>query len=174
VTSRNRIWIVGGALLGAATISGCTDSNEDATPTTAAPVAQVTPVADADRPNAAPSANAALVITSSSDPAAAAETEDASAAPQPADQYQPPFPDRVDLFVAPKRQGAASGQDSSDQAVELMGFVRVDRSRAILTINGETNALAEGESVGGIEVISVQPPSVVLRRGRQRWQATIE
>jgi len=55
-----------------------------------------------------------------------------------------------------------------------MGFVRVDVPRAILSINGQVSPIAEGETVDGIEVISVQPPSVLLQRGRQRWQATIE
>jgi hypothetical protein len=88
--------------------------------------------------------------------------------------YKPPFPDRVDLFVAPKRQGGGPAQANGDNAVELMGFVRVDRQRAVLSINGEITPLAEGESQFGIEVISVRPPMVVLQRGRQRWQATLE
>ncbi len=176
MTSRNRLWIACGTLLGATTFNGCADT-EVAAPASGAAVADITPVVDADHPNASNSADEATTIVAANEPAAAAAPEDAiaSVAAAPANEYEPPFPDRVDLFVAPKRQGAASGgQDSTDRAVELMGFIRVDRSRAILSINGETNALAEGESSGGIEVISVQPPSVVLRRGRQRWQATIE
>lgn len=87
--------------------------------------------------------------------------------------FKAPFPDRVDLFVAPKRQGGPA-QSSGDNAVELMGFVRVDRQRAVLAINGEIMPLAEGENHFGVEVISVRPPMVVLQRGRQRWQATLE
>ena len=90
-------------------------------------------------------------------------------------EYEPPFPDRIDLFVPPKRQGGAvrSGY-GGDNSVELMGFVRVDRPRAVLSINGEITPMAEGETQFGVEVISVQPPNVVLQRGRQRWQATLE
>ena len=58
--------------------------------------------------------------------------------------------------------------------MQLLGFVRVDRLRAILSVNGEIAPLAEGQSHFGVEVISVSPPNVVLQRGRQRWQATLE
>ena len=87
--------------------------------------------------------------------------------------YQPPFPDRVDLFVPPKREGgqAASGNES---AIELLGFVRVDRLRAILKVNGEVTPMAAGDTRLDLEVISVNPPNVLLQRGRQRWQATLE
>jgi hypothetical protein len=100
---------------------------------------------------------------------------DSAQAPPPADAYTPPFPDRVDLFVAPKRQGGGpAAEGSTSGSVELGGFVVVDRPRAVLTIDGQMASLAEGESEFGVEVISIQPPKVILQRGRQRWQATLE
>ncbi len=103
--------------------------------------------------------------------AVAAQPQAAGDAPA----YTPPFPDRVDLFTPPKRQGgAAIAKVGGENAVELMGFVRVDRPRAVLAINGEITTMAEGETQFGIEVISVHSPNVVLQRGRQRWQATLE
>lgn len=92
---------------------------------------------------------------------------------QVAAEYVPPYPDRVDLFLAPKREGMNKIQDDSG-AVELLGFVNVDQHRAVLMINGTVYPIAEGDSRFGIEVISIQPPGVVLQRGRQRWQATLE
>ncbi|MCH7750744.1 MAG: hypothetical protein IH898_01110 [Planctomycetes bacterium] len=89
------------------------------------------------------------------------------------DVYQPPYPDRVDLFLAPKREGKSTLNDR-EGAVELLGFVNVDRHRAVLLINGAVYPIAEGDSQLGVEVISIQPPAVVLQRGRQRWQATLE
>jgi len=90
-------------------------------------------------------------------------------------EYQPPFPDRVDLFMPPKRVGGTrSKEGESDDAVELLGFVRVDRPRVVLSINGEVHPLYEGARQFGIEVISIQPPKVVLQRGRQRWQASLD
>jgi hypothetical protein len=96
-------------------------------------------------------------------------------APSLADSYQPPFPDRVELFVPPKRQaGGPAPEGAGNVGVELKGFVRVDRPRVVLTIDGQVASLAEGESQFGVEVISIQAPKVVLQRGRQRWQASLE
>jgi hypothetical protein len=93
----------------------------------------------------------------------------------PAVAYEPPFPNRTDLFVPPKRAGgAATGQSSGDNAVLLLGFVRVDQPKAVLSINGEIAPMAAGESRFGVDVISISPPNVVLQRGRQRWQTTLE
>ena len=88
--------------------------------------------------------------------------------------YQPPYPDRVDLFLAPKRRGRKNVLDEQENAVELLGFVNVDHLCAVLMINGAVYPVAEGDSHFGVEVISIQPPAVVLQRGRQRWQATLE
>ncbi len=93
-----------------------------------------------------------------------------------ADAFESPFPDRVELFVAPKRQGrgAKKSADGIDNTVELLGFVNVDGQRVILSIDGLVSPLAEGSQEAGIEVISIQPPAVVLQRGRQRWQVNLE
>ena len=56
----------------------------------------------------------------------------------------------------------------------LLGFIRVDQPKAVLSINGEVLPLAAGESRYGVDVISINVPNVVLQRGRQRWQATLE
>jgi hypothetical protein len=89
--------------------------------------------------------------------------------------FEAPFPDRVDLFLPPKREGGpAASQGAGDGSVELVGFVKLDRLRALLSVNGELAPVAEGETQFGIEVISVKPPNVVLQRGRQRWQASLE
>jgi hypothetical protein len=90
-------------------------------------------------------------------------------------EYQPPFPDRIDLFVPPKRQdGMVFKEGGSEDAVELLGFVRLDKPQVVLSINGQVTPIFEGGSQYGIEVISIQPPKVVLQRGRQRWQASLE
>jgi hypothetical protein len=112
-------------------------------------------------------------------PADAPAKETPPPAPPTADAaplaYQPPFPNRTDLFVPPKRAGgAASAQNAGDNAVLLMGFVRVDQPKAVLSINGEVAPMAAGESRFGVDVISITPPNVVLQRGRQRWQTTLE
>ncbi|MCA9237665.1 MAG: hypothetical protein KDA44_19465 [Planctomycetales bacterium] len=90
-------------------------------------------------------------------------------------EYVAPFPDRVELFVAPKRAGKSERkQGVFNEAVELLGFVTVDKPRAVLSIDGQVAPVAQGDMKFGIEVISIEPPKVVLQRGRQRWQASLE
>jgi hypothetical protein len=151
-------------------VCGCADG-ETSPPTASEQVVQAATAAIGTEPNQTIPPGADVEVTPTALTAGPADAAKEAAA----EPYTPPFPDRVDLFVPPKRQGGGGqSHDSSERAVELMGFIRVDRPRAILSINGQVSSIAEGETVDGIEVISVQPPSVLLQRGRQRWQATIE
>lgn len=161
---------------------GC--SSNDAVESTAA----VTPAASI--PVSAKPLVPAALQPSSSEPKKAEDAKSAdapkpAAAPTPAPaaseqkpavaEYQPPFPDRVDLFVPPKRQGPARVKEGeTEDHVELLGFVRVDRPEVVLSVNGQIAAIPEGDTEMGVEVISIQEPKVVLQRGRQRWQASIE
>jgi hypothetical protein len=88
--------------------------------------------------------------------------------------YEPPYPDRVDLFLAPKREGRKSTDGGQEDVVELLGFVNVDSQQAVLMINGMVYSVSEGDTQFGVEVISIQPPAIVLQRGRQRWQASLD
>ena len=89
--------------------------------------------------------------------------------------FTPPFPDRVELFEAPKRaQGTVKRNDENGATVELKGFINVDQPRVVLSIDGVVSPVPEGGEKYGVQVISIQPPSVVLQRGRNRWTATLE
>ncbi len=89
--------------------------------------------------------------------------------------FTPPFPDRVELFEAPKRaQGTVKRDDEHGATVELKGFINVDQPRVVLSIDGVVSPVPEGGEKYGVQVISIQPPSVVLQRGRNRWTATLE
>jgi hypothetical protein len=44
----------------------------------------------------------------------------------------------------------------------------------VLSIDGVISPVGEGGEKYGVQVISIQPPSVVLQRGRSRWTATLE
>ncbi len=173
-----------------ATLAGCSNTNEPAEQAAADPTAQEIPNpqpattteptdidSDATDSNREPSAD-----PTSADPTSTDSTEKNQAVNQaPPDdatgqlEYTPPFPDRVDFFASPKRQAnrcvIADGQSS--EAVELVGFVNVNGPRVVLSINGLEAPIAQGESRYGIEVILIQPPGVVLQRGRERWQATL-
>ncbi len=90
-------------------------------------------------------------------------------------QYTPPFPDRLDMFEPPKRAQSAMRRDDEDsESVVLMGFVNVDQPRAILSIDGVIAPIQEGGQKYGVQVRVIQPPTVVLERGRRRWTATLE
>ncbi|MDZ4656008.1 MAG: hypothetical protein SH868_00375 [Bythopirellula sp.] len=89
--------------------------------------------------------------------------------------YEPPYPDRDNLFLAPKRSAKHKNTPGTiEQSVELLGFANVIGPRVILSINGNVVPMSEGGRELGIEVISIQPPAVVLQRDRERWQATLE
>lgn len=90
-------------------------------------------------------------------------------------EYEPPFPDRAELFVAPKRQGSQVKHEGGfEESVELLGFATVNEPRVVLSIAGQVASIPAGGTVYGIEVISIETPKVVLQRGRQRWQASLE
>lgn len=150
-----------------AALSGCGQSEPVDPAESTAPVATVekaaTPVEAETQLSTEPTSEAEF---QSVDEPAAEETL--------AEDYQPPFPDRVNLFLAPKRAGKSTASNQ-EEAVELLGFVNVrNNHKAVLSINGIVYPVAEGESQFGVEVISIQPPGVVLQRGRQRWQASLE
>jgi hypothetical protein len=90
-------------------------------------------------------------------------------------QFSPPFPNRDDLFEPPQRaKGTMRRNDELGATVELKGFINVDRPRVVLSIDGVISSLEEGGEKYGVQVISIQPPTVVLQRGRDRWPATLE
>jgi hypothetical protein len=89
--------------------------------------------------------------------------------------FEPPYPNRENLFLAPKRSSVHKDSPGSiQQSVELLGFANVQGPRVILSIDGIVVPMPEGAKQSGIEVISIQPPAVVLQRDRERWQATLE
>ena len=108
-------------------------------------------------------------------PASTPDIASPKAAAEPVAEFTPPFPDRVDLFEAPKRaQSTVRRDDEHGETVELKGFINVDQPRVILSIDGVVSPVPEGGEKYGVHVISIQPPSVVLQRGRNRWTATLE
>jgi hypothetical protein len=140
-------------------VVGCQASDEvlTAVPTTAAIAKPSAKTGAQDKAVATPA-----LATDKPEPAAVA-------------QFSPPFPDRIELFEPPKRaQGTIRQDDQNGETVELKGFVNVDRPRVVLSIDGVIAPISEGGEKYGVQVISIQPPSVVLQRGRSRWTATLE
>ena len=90
-------------------------------------------------------------------------------------EFKPPFPERTDLFEAPKRaQNAVRRDDEHGQSVELKGFVNVDQPRVVLSIDGVISPIPEGGEKYGVQVLSIQPPNVVWKRGAKSRTATFE
>jgi hypothetical protein len=89
--------------------------------------------------------------------------------------FKAPFPERNDMFEPPKRDNSTVRRDDEHgQSVELKGFINVDQPRVVLSIDGVITAIPEGGERYGVHVISIQPPNVMLQRGRNRWPATLE
>jgi hypothetical protein len=140
--------------------AGCQSSDE--------PVAAAKPVAAAS----------AVTPTKKTEPKGAqpiSGKKDPDIAPAAVAQFSPPFPNRDDLFEPPERaKGTVRRNEELGESVELKGFINVDRPRVILSIDGVISSLEEGGEKYGVQVISIQPPTVVLQRGRDRWPATLE
>ncbi|MEX2317820.1 MAG: hypothetical protein WD669_11750 [Pirellulales bacterium] len=144
--------------------AGCSSSTEEAqAPPADADAAAVSAASD----NSAPAADAA--------PAPAAEVASPTqvVATQPA--FTPPFPNRLDLFEPPKRaQGTVRRDEESGATVELKGFINVNGPRVLLSIDNVIAPIAEGEEKYGVKVLSIDAPSVVLQRGRNRLTLKLE
>jgi hypothetical protein len=44
-----------------------------------------------------------------------------------------------------------------------VGFVELDRTQVLLSVDGKLNVLGVGESVSGLEVVGIEPPLVKLK-----------
>jgi hypothetical protein len=90
-------------------------------------------------------------------------------------EFQPPFPNRTELFAPPRGgQGTVRRDEEHGDTIELKGFVDVDGPQVVLAIDGVISPIPEGGEKYGVQVISINPPHVVLQRGRSRWTASLE
>jgi hypothetical protein len=79
------------------------------------------------------------------------------------------------LFSPPKRAtGSVRKDDEVGATVELKGFITVDVPKVVLSIDGVIATLPAGGEKYGVQVLSIDPPSVVLQRGKSRWPAKLE
>jgi len=133
------------------------------------------PASEAAAAAAAPVRRSTGTTAKESKPAASAAQPTDPSQPAAIAEFAPPFPDRLELFEPPRRaQGTIRRDDQNGETVELKGFVNVDQPRVVLSIDGVILPIPEGGEKYGVQVISIQPPSVVLQRGRSRWTATLE
>jgi hypothetical protein len=106
----------------------------------------------------------------------AAEVPDtASPATDSMAEFNPPFPARTELFAPPRGgQGTVRRDEEHGETIELKGFVDVNGPQVVLAIDGVISPIPEGGEKYGVQVISINPPQVVLQRGRSRWTASLE
>ncbi len=92
-----------------------------------------------------------------------------------AEKFDPPFPNRVELFDPPgKPKPAARRAGTGDEQVELKGFVVVNgQQRAMFAFDGRPAVLGAGESHGDVKVVLIDGPTVTLQRGRIRWTESL-
>ncbi len=136
------------------------------------------PVADAPTPPPRKAGEIAAPVAkppAAEKPAEEPKLETPPPAPAVEANYTPPFPEREELFVPPRRNTNVVRTDTGGEtSVELMGFVDVGGAHAVLAIDGEVTPLKIGAEKYGVQVISIDEPSVVLQRGRTRWTATLQ
>lgn len=147
-----------------ALVGGCNSSKE---PTIEVAAAAAQPVKTA--------AAAPVPSKASAKPAAALESANSKVATAPKATYNPPFPERADLFEPSKRaEKSARRGDEHGESVELKGFINVDQPQVVLSIDGVVSPVPEGGEKYGVQIIRIQPPSVDLRRNGRNWRATLE
>jgi hypothetical protein len=129
------------------------------------------PPADASASDAAVPVGQPAVTTAADTP----ELAEGQPAADAVAEFAPPFPGRDELFEPPKRaQSQVRHDDEHGATVELKGFINVDEPKVVLSIDGVISPVPEGGEKYGVQVIAIEPPSVVLQRGRSRWTATLE
>jgi hypothetical protein len=147
--------LIGGCII----VAGCGSAEQ--------PIAETTPAVE-------PSAPVAPAPPSPASETHAPELADPKQTTAEVASFTPPFPERHDMFAVKETQGNVRRDDEKGESVELKGFINVDQPRVILSIDGVISPVPEGGEKYGVQVLSITPPSVVLKRGRDRWTAKLE
>jgi hypothetical protein len=148
-------WLIGGCLVAA----GCGSTD--------IPLAEPAPAVE-------PSAPVATAPPASASKPPAPELADPKQTTATVVAFTPPFPERRDMFAVKLAQGNVRRDDEKGESVELKGFINVDQPRVILSIDGVIAPVPEGGEKYGVKVLSITPPSVVLKRGGVPWTAKLE
>jgi hypothetical protein len=131
-----------------------------------APGCAKTPVA---KPAAPQSGSASTSASSMPVPPAAPETAVETA------EFQPPYPQRQELFKPPRGDEPAAAQaQPRETVIQLKGFAQAGELKAILRIDGHLTALRVGQAVGTLELVSITPPQVTLRQDGRSWVESLK
>lgn len=135
------------------------------------------PTPESDLPEFVQPAKADVVSEKAPAAATQAKSPPATASAEP--EFAAPFPPRENPFTLPPRgpQPLVSklpGVSETPLRIELKGFVSLDATRAVLTIDGEIVSLGVGEEHRSVKVLTLAPPQVTLQRGRYRWTESLD
>ena len=91
-------------------------------------------------------------------------------------QFQPPHPEREDPFNFPAGSEVANRESTATTniaEVEILGFAKVGEQHVLLRSGEKSRSLIAGESIDGVRVIEINPPTVRLQMGTLTWTATM-
>ena len=90
--------------------------------------------------------------------------------------FVPKYPERIDPFSFPSGQ-TASQQGNAPLAtvtqIEVLGFANVGTAHVLLKSGDKSRSLKVGESIDGIRVLAINPPTTQLQAGTLVWTATM-
>lgn len=115
--------------------------------------------------------NAVNTVSAQASPTAQISTEETAGL-----AFNPPHPGRVDPFSFPADAPIADHAGTTITSVaqiEVLGFAHVDEPRVFLRTKDLTKSLKTGDIVDGVEVISINAPTVELRMGSLVWTASM-
>ena len=133
------------------------------------------PVTEGD--TASPTVTPAVATgTDAAKPTSKVASEAAAVVDEPV-AFEPPFPDRTDLFAQPNANKVAAvvreRREQSGPDLQLKGFVNVGEPRAMLRIDGELWIARAGESRAGVEVVTITPPQVTIKRDEKNIELSL-
>lgn len=102
----------------------------------------------------------AVAATSATATPPAAQFSDLGELFAPPKNVAPAFPEPV---REPDPQPQPVTQTKKKPELRLVGFVEMDSVKALLSANGKLNVMAVGDSVDGLELAGITPPSVTLK-----------
>ena len=88
------------------------------------------------------------------------------------------MPDIPEEFLPAKEEAKPVEQAAPEKQVErprlrLLGFVNVDGFKALVESKGDVKAVAVGESIEGVKIVSIEQPNVTFQYASARWSTKL-
>jgi len=118
----------------------------------------------------------AVSTVSATQPAVTPDATEGAAMQSVGVQFTPTHPDRIDPFTFPVGADLDTGEGPTMTTVaeiEILGFANVGRPHVLLRSGETVRSMQVGESISGIRVITINPPTAQLQMGTLIWTATM-